>query len=351
VKLGGLIVLAFLALATGLEAAEGGLGEVRQRGYLRVCADPTNLPYSSSDSATPGFEVELARLVARELGVEARFEWHLTYVRALRPLREGLCDLLMGLPAEPRFKEGNPWIMVSRPYYTMGHAIVARSQAGIQVLGDLAGKRVAVERASIADFHLFYGGIERGIYRTQEEAVAAVLAGEAPAAFLWLPVAAWLARDNADLRVIPVSASGLDFPIGAGVRRRDRDLGEAVDRAIERLVNSGEIRGILVRYGAVGSPGAGSQPGWLIRVQAKDPVEAGRSLFSTICSRCRGGEGVGGGVGGRVPIIRNYQGGQETFVRIVQNGRAGTPMTPFKGLLTMDETLSIFQYLTSLPQQ
>jgi hypothetical protein len=33
----------------------------RARGYLRVCADPANLPYSSNDTATPGFEVELAR--------------------------------------------------------------------------------------------------------------------------------------------------------------------------------------------------------------------------------------------------------------------------------------------------
>jgi ABC-type amino acid transport substrate-binding protein len=78
-----------LGLTAALEAAEHqGLGAVRQRGYLRVCADPSNLPFSSSDAATPGFEVELARLVARELGVEARFEWNPTYVRALRPLRE-----------------------------------------------------------------------------------------------------------------------------------------------------------------------------------------------------------------------------------------------------------------------
>ena len=35
------------------------LGALRQRGYVRVCADPSNPPYASNDTATPGFEVEL----------------------------------------------------------------------------------------------------------------------------------------------------------------------------------------------------------------------------------------------------------------------------------------------------
>ncbi|MBI4608188.1 MAG: transporter substrate-binding domain-containing protein [Candidatus Rokubacteria bacterium] len=345
------VVPALLALATGLEAAaDGGLDAIRERGYVRVCADPSNLPFSSSDPSTPGFEVELARLVARQIGVEARFEWTLTYVRALRPLRDGACDLFMGLPQDDRFREANPWIAVSRPYYTMGHAILARSDAGIQTLSDLAGKRVAIEGMSPADSFVFYRGLDRGIYRSQEEAFRAVAAGEVPAALLWLPVASWLARGRADLRVIPIAEPRLEFPIGAGVRRRDRDLAAAVDDAVGRLKDSGKVREVLGRYGAVPSPGPRGER-WVIRVEAKDAVEAGRSLFSTACSRCHGAEGVGGGVGGLVPVLRNYEGGQEKFLRITQNGRPGTAMAPFKGILTAEEILSIYRYLTSFSPQ
>ena len=79
--------LAALLGAAGAEAAQHeGLAAVKERGFLRVCADPSNLPYSSNDPATPGFEVELAGLIARELGVDARPEWNPTYVRALKPL-------------------------------------------------------------------------------------------------------------------------------------------------------------------------------------------------------------------------------------------------------------------------
>jgi polar amino acid transport system substrate-binding protein len=139
-----LVILGAPTLYVGVGLAQQeGLEALRQRGYVRVCADPSNLPFTSAEAATPGFEVELAQLIARELGIAARMEWHLTFVRALQPLRAGKCDLFMGLPADERFAEGNPWMSVSRPYYVMGHAIVAKADPGMATPDDLRGKRVA----------------------------------------------------------------------------------------------------------------------------------------------------------------------------------------------------------------
>jgi ABC-type amino acid transport substrate-binding protein len=344
------LILTALILAVGLAAAQEGFDAIRQQGYLRVCADPANLPFSSADPATPGFEVELARLVARELGVEARVQWSTTFVHALHPLREGACDLFMGLPKDERFTEGNPWIAVSRPYYVMSHALVAKADAGIATLGDLAGKRVAVDRAGVADSYLYYAGLQRGLYQGDQEAFRAVVVGEAPAAFLWLPVASWLARGHPELRVIPVSDARLEFPIGAGVRRRDRGLPAAVDQAIGRLQDSGEVQAVLERYGAIAKPSTPPSSGAATAAQAENSVEAGRSIFATTCSRCHGAGGTGGGAGFTVPSIRNYEGGQEKFLRTVENGKPGTAMAPFKGILTREEILEVYQYLTSPSQ-
>ena len=67
---------------------------------LVVCADPDNLPFSHQDGS--GFENRIAELVAQDLRARLVYRW--------LPLRRGvvrktlgarLCDVLMGVPADP----------------------------------------------------------------------------------------------------------------------------------------------------------------------------------------------------------------------------------------------------------
>ncbi|MBI4638750.1 MAG: transporter substrate-binding domain-containing protein [Candidatus Rokubacteria bacterium] len=245
-------VLAFVPILAVAE--EEGVASPQQKGYVRICADPSNLPFSSSSSGPQGFEVELATLVARDLGVEPRLEWILTWVRPVWELQKGKCDVFMGLPPSARFKASQPWIAVSRPYYTMKHALVVKSAAGIRGIGDLAGKRVAVDAGRPADYYLLEKGIERGIYKRQEAALHAVDADEAAAALLPLPIASWLARDKPALTVIPLDEPSLEIALGVATRASDQRLTRAVDQAIGRLLASGEVQEILLRYGAVPRP-------------------------------------------------------------------------------------------------
>src|SRR5919201_3547141 len=113
--------------------------------------------------------------------------------------------------------------------------------------------------------------------------------------------------------------------------------------------HSGEGQGILAPYGGIAKPRSLPASGAATAAQAQDPNAAGHSIYATTCSRCHGAEGSGGGLGGTVPTIRNYEGGQEKFLRTVENGKSGTPMAPFKGILTREEILEVYQYLTSLP--
>ena len=45
--------------------------QIRERGELVVSMDPANLPYSSADNDRPGFDVEIARALARTVGGQA----------------------------------------------------------------------------------------------------------------------------------------------------------------------------------------------------------------------------------------------------------------------------------------
>ncbi|MBI4638757.1 MAG: hypothetical protein HY727_20665 [Candidatus Rokubacteria bacterium] len=84
---GRLVPVLLVAVNGGSLPQASGLDALRAKGYVRTCADPANLPFSSAQEETPGFEVELARLIAHEIGVEARFHWICTWVKPFWPLR------------------------------------------------------------------------------------------------------------------------------------------------------------------------------------------------------------------------------------------------------------------------
>src|SRR5215831_19776782 len=70
---------------------------------LKACADPDNLPFSSSTATPKGFYIELADRLAHAIGRESQPVWHLAYfgkntVRSTLLARE--CDLYIGLPAD-----------------------------------------------------------------------------------------------------------------------------------------------------------------------------------------------------------------------------------------------------------
>src|SRR5207237_1020288 len=122
----------------------GGAGEVRR---IRLCADPSNPPFSTRDASEPGFEVEIARAIADALGAELSVHWFPTEreMLALRQLYEGRCDLVMGLPRSNRFTDDKPWLAVTAPYYVMHQFIFAPIGAGVRANDNEL--KEAVERA------------------------------------------------------------------------------------------------------------------------------------------------------------------------------------------------------------
>src|ERR1700752_3503788 len=58
------------ALAAGAEEAKP---------PLRLCADPTNLPFSSDDPGRPGLYLEIGQAVAQRLGRTVSTNWYKSY--------------------------------------------------------------------------------------------------------------------------------------------------------------------------------------------------------------------------------------------------------------------------------
>src|SRR5689334_11486166 len=88
-------------------------------GEFRVCADPDNLPFSNVQEE--GFESRLARMVAGDLGRALRYTWSPQRARFLRAVREGRCDVVMGVPVQLER------LVTTQPYYRSSYVFVTRA--------------------------------------------------------------------------------------------------------------------------------------------------------------------------------------------------------------------------------
>jgi membrane-bound lytic murein transglycosylase MltF len=91
------ILVTLIAEGTTHRANAASLTEVRQNGILRVCANRSALPYSNltDRGGSAGFEVELAEVLAHEMGLELGVVW----VRNAGDTKNSDCDVLMGVVA------------------------------------------------------------------------------------------------------------------------------------------------------------------------------------------------------------------------------------------------------------
>ncbi len=245
---------------------------------LRVCADPNNLPFSSS--RTKGFENKIAELLARELDARLAYTWRAQRRGFLREtLNAGRCDLVLGVPTE---LEG---VRTTHPYYRSAYVFVARDGTppvasfddpalrhkliGVQLIGDDGWNTPpahALTRRGIIDNvrgYMLYGD-----YSDADPAakiITAVALGEIDVALAWGPLGGYFAaRETPPLSVKLVSP--LDEPdlpmawdISMAVRKGDAALLSEIDAALTKLAP--RIEAILSEYDVPRLPRSSPLPG------------------------------------------------------------------------------------------
>lgn len=326
-----------LAVAIVLIATASSDGEVRQ---IRLCADPSNLPFSSRDATEPGFEVEIARAIAEAVGAEFSVHWYPTAreILTLRQLYEGRCDLLMGMPLTSRFTDDKPRLLFTAPYYVMRQVVVSPAVGGVRSFDDLRGKLVGVQAMTLSDQLVYDRGYNRKVYLKPDEMFTALVTGEVDAVVMESAFAGWFLRKNPGFRAIAIGDPRRDLEIVAAVRKADVELKEAVDRALQQL-RSKNLPDILSRYGLVLAQ-AGPSTGAL-----SAEMRSARSTYLTQCSQCHGTDAKGTPVAAN---LQTFKGTEDDFLRIVRNGRPGTAMTPWRGLIADDEIRNIARYVKGL---
>jgi mxaJ protein len=235
---------------------------------LRIAADPNNLPFSNE--RLEGFENKIAALLAEDLNAEIEWYWRAQRRGFFREtLKEGRCDLVMGVPAG--FELGLP----TKPYYRSSYVFITRKdrelklgslddpalrqmKIGVQLIGDDGANPPAAHAlARRGLFENLRGYSVYGDYAQPNppaQIVEAVARGDVDTAVAWGPLAGYFAKHAAaPLQLAPITpekdppALRFAFSIAMATRKGDTDLKEQLDAFIAR--RAPEIARILDDYG------------------------------------------------------------------------------------------------------
>jgi quinoprotein dehydrogenase-associated probable ABC transporter substrate-binding protein len=254
----GLAFSAFAVLASGPVAAQ--TSDTVDRSELKVCADPSNLPFS--DEKKEGFENKIAELMGGELGLKVDYAWFPQVIGFVRnTLRAHLCDLVMGTVA------GDEIMRTTNPYYFTTYVMFYRSDKGLALEGAqdarLTGLRLGVVAGTppsdllvrhelMSHTKPYALTVDTRAESSTHQMVQDVVDGTIDVGFLWGPIAGYYRKhDDLPLTLVPLKdepgAARMEYHIAMGVRANEPEWRRRINSAI--LKRQGAMTAILRDYG------------------------------------------------------------------------------------------------------
>ena len=232
------------------DATKDALSAVKERGKLIVALEGNWKPWSyhGDNDALTGYDVEVARLIASRIGVEAEIvegEWSGLFAG----VDAGRYDVVVnGVEVTDERAEKYTF---SEPYGYIRTALIVRDDnEEIKTFEDLKGKKTA---NSIASTYMLlaedYGAEAVGV-DTLDQTIAMVLSGRADATLnAEVSIYDYLTEHpEANLRIVALTdeASQVSIPVRKG--EENASFLAAVNAAIEELRAEGELSRISVKY-------------------------------------------------------------------------------------------------------
>jgi len=239
----------FLTLLGAEAASARTLEQIKAGGSLSACLPANAMPFSRRQGDPQGFQVEVARAVAKQLGVSLEEQWVISPIQALR----ASCDLRLDVIADPEAQSASH-LALSKAYYRSGVALVSRPDRPLSSLADLSDRtKVAVMVGSITSMKLGERHVGLTTFAFEDEMLQAVADREADAAMVTPASAGYYNLTHPDAKLTIVmpkdAAEGMAWNIAIGMRRPDPPLREAIDKAIDKLIADGAMASIYGRYG------------------------------------------------------------------------------------------------------
>lgn len=250
------------------------IDQIMERGYATFAVYEDYPPYSWEEAGQPrGIDVDIARIIAEDLGVEPQFKFIAAGENLDADLRNhiwkgpivggAVSNVMLRVPYDSAFNCRVEQVVFTGQYMTESIAI-AYSEGAYPDGGPLPAyfrfDTVAVENDSIADFYLtgFAGGqLAAGVrrYPTMQDAMAALSKGEVMAAMGPRAQLEFGATEGIAIHEPPLPGFAKSkWVLGTGSHFAYRGLSYTVDDAIFAALSDGRIAAIFESYGLTHQP-------------------------------------------------------------------------------------------------
>jgi polar amino acid transport system substrate-binding protein len=241
---------------------------VRDAGVLKVGSDVAYAPvefFDTDNKTVIGIDPDIAKALEAQLGIKLTFQ-NGTFDGLITSLRSKRIDLIMSAMSDtPERQKSIDFV----DYFTAGTSILVKkgNPQKINGLDDFCGKTIALQR----------GTTQEDVAKAQEakcktagkplkvlkfdrdtEALLQVKQGRAVADMNDFPVAAYNAKTSGGGNDFEVVGEQIEAgPYGIGVRKEDSQIRDALQKALQAIIDNGEYAKVLdtwnVKQGAVTS--------------------------------------------------------------------------------------------------
>ncbi len=241
-------VLALMTVAATASAHADLLDDIRAAKKIRIAIDLGVPPYGMTDGQmkATGSDVETARLLARDLGVELEIV-QTTGANRIPFLQTGKADIVISSLSVTAERE--KVIDFSVPYAQIQSVIAGPKSVAIKGFDDLSGKRLAATRGTTNDRLATEGAKGAQMVRFDDDAtlITAIASGQVEFAAT-APSLVKTIRDSAPQRDIEVKFVMQSFPLGIGMRKGEAKLQGWINNWIQTNTGNGQLAAIHKKF-------------------------------------------------------------------------------------------------------
>jgi polar amino acid transport system substrate-binding protein len=228
--------------------------EIRDKGVLNVGSDIAYAPiesYDTDNKTVIGVDPELAKAIGDKLGVTLKFQ-NGTFKQLIPSLTSKRIDLIMSAMSDNKERQASIDFV---DYFTAGTSIIVKkgNPEKISSLDDFCGKTVAIQEGTTQDDVATAQAKKCGSnkmtvlrFDTDPKALLQVKQGRAVADMNDFPVAAYNVAQSSDFEVVGQQIEA--GPYGIGVRKADTQLRDALQKAVQAIIDDGTYDKILAKW-------------------------------------------------------------------------------------------------------